>query len=383
MPLTSRERVQEVLRGVTPDRVPVMPGYGTWYASRVCGHDLFDIEEGRVSSAEIIAGITRRYGCEVWYWQGYGDDIEEIWSDGRSQCDVAREILDEDNYVETLTMRSPDGVISKREVHNRCNPAHAISGLIKAPSCDWPIYRDCRGDRWKWATTTSLSEVPEDDLSLGITSFALALPVDFWKDLRCDTGSALLDMCDGEPVMEEAMEWHSSYSMQKLNARLQIEPVPDMIHLQGSSSSLSVISPSIYKRYNLDFINRACVAAHSKGVPVQIHHCGKSAELVEILYDGTDIDIIHPLEPPPGGNVDLACVKKRFGGRLVLMGNLNTYQLMQYGTPAEVKSAAKRCIDDAAEGGRFILTTGDQIGRDTPESNVMAMVEAAHEYGIY
>ena len=49
----------------------------------------------------------------------------------------------------------------------------------------------------------------------------------------------------------------------------------------------------------------------------------------------------------------------------------------------EVKAAARQCIDDAAEGGRFILTTGDQIGRDTPEKNVMAMVEAAYECGTY
>ena len=36
--------------------------------------------------------------------------------------------------------------------------------------------------------------------------------------------------------------------------------------------------------------------------------------------------------------------------------------------------ASRQAIDDAAEGGRFILSTGDQCGRDTPYENLEAMV---------
>lgn len=192
-----------------------------------------------------------------------------------------------------------------------------------------------------------------------------------------------MDMYDGQTSMEEAMEWHERYSTKKLAARLAVYPLPDMIHLQGSSSSLSVISPSIYRKYNINFINNVCKLAHDHHVPVQIHHCGKSAGLVNILYNETDVDIIHPLEPAPGGDVDLGLVKRQFGNRFILMGNLNTYQLMLSGTPDQVKEEARRCIEAAADGGGFILTTGDQIGRETPEANVMAMVEAAYEYGVY
>jgi uroporphyrinogen decarboxylase len=37
----------------------------------------------------------------------------------------------------------------------------------------------------------------------------------------------------------------------------------------------------------------------------------------------------------------------------------------------------------AAEEGGFILSTGDQCGRDTPDENMHAMIETAREYGIY
>ena len=35
------------------------------------------------------------------------------------------------------------------------------------------------------------------------------------------------------------------------------------------------------------------------------------------------------------------------------------------------------------EGGRFILSTGDQCGRDTPDENLYAMIETVKEYGVY
>jgi len=43
----------------------------------------------------------------------------------------------------------------------------------------------------------------------------------------------------------------------------------------------------------------------------------------------------------------------------------------------------KKAIDAAAQGGRFILSTGDPCGRDTPDENLLAMVHTARTYGRY
>ena len=45
--------------------------------------------------------------------------------------------------------------------------------------------------------------------------------------------------------------------------------------------------------------------------------------------------------------------------------------------------AVNRAIDDAALGGGFILSTGDQCGRDAPDENLFVMVETARTYGQY
>ncbi len=80
------------------------------------------------------------------------------------------------------------------------------------------------------------------------------------------------------------------------------------------------------------------------------------------------------------GDCDLAEVKRLYGHKLSLMGNLHTTDLMLRGTAEQVKAAARKAIDDAGTGGGFILSTGDQCGRDTPDENIFALVEVCKTY---
>ncbi len=57
--------------------------------------------------------------------------------------------------------------------------------------------------------------------------------------------------------------------------------------------------------------------------------------------------------------------------------------VMLRGSADDVVAASKAAIDDDAAGGRFILSTGDQCGRDTPDENLHAMIETARTYGQY
>jgi uroporphyrinogen decarboxylase len=83
------------------------------------------------------------------------------------------------------------------------------------------------------------------------------------------------------------------------------------------------------------------------------------------------------------GDCDLADLKRRYGGRLTLKGNLHTTDVMLRGTADDVVRESRAAIDAAAAGGRFVLSTGDQCGRDTPDENLLAMVETARTYGRY
>ncbi len=119
------------------------------------------------------------------------------------------------------------------------------------------------------------------------------------------------------------------------------------------------------------------------GIPTHVHSCGPEAELVRMAAEETDLTIIDPLEIAPMGDCDLAQLKKRYGSKIVLKGNLHTTEVMLRGSVDDVQRASRQAIDDAGAGGGFILSTGDQCGRDTPDDNIRAMVETARSYGRY
>jgi len=123
--------------------------------------------------------------------------------------------------------------------------------------------------------------------------------------------------------------------------------------------------------------------ADAAGMMTHVHSCGPERALVKVMAEETALTVIDPLEEPPMGDCDLAEIKHLWGGRLTLKGNLHTTRTMLMGTPDDVIAASRKAIDDAAEGGCFILSTGDQCGRDTPFENLRAMIDTARTYGRY
>jgi len=133
----------------------------------------------------------------------------------------------------------------------------------------------------------------------------------------------------------------------------------------------------------LPALKRVTELASDIGIPTHVHSCGPETELVKIAAEETKLTVIDPLEIPPMGDCNLKELKKLYGNRIILKGNLHTTKIMLNGSKADVEEASKRAIDDASAGGGFILSTGDQCGRDTPDENIFAMVETARTYGKY
>ena len=151
----------------------------------------------------------------------------------------------------------------------------------------------------------------------------------------------------------------------------------------GGSGTLVFQTVDIFRQLALPAVRRTIELATEAGMPTHVHSCGPEKELVRIMATETDLTVIDPLEQPPMGDCDLAELKSLYGDQIVLKGNLHTTRTMLRGSVEEVRGAARRAIDAAAEGGGFILSTGDQCGRDTPFENLEAMIETARTYGQY
>jgi len=53
---------------------------------------------------------------------------------------------------------------------------------------------------------------------------------------------------------------------------------------------------------------------------------------------------------------------------------------MLFGSPDVVERECVKAIEAAGKGGGFVLSTGDQCGRDTPDENIRVMVRTARRY---
>jgi uroporphyrinogen decarboxylase len=79
-----------------------------------------------------------------------------------------------------------------------------------------------------------------------------------------------------------------------------------------------------------------------------------------------------------------ARLKHDFGGRITLMGSIDTHHLLIKGTPALVRAGAREVIEVMKPGGGYIVSPShDYLLPETPVENVLALYETVQKYGWY
>ena len=91
-------------------------------------------------------------------------------------------------------------------------------------------------------------------------------------------------------------------------------------------------------------------------------------------------DALDPVEAPPGGDIELAEVKRRIGDSICLMGNIQE-SVFELASEQELRDEVHRTLDAGAPGGRFVLLpTATPITVPLPahvERNLFAYVDEA------
>ena len=135
-----------------------------------------------------------------------------------------------------------------------------------------------------------------------------------------------------------------------------------------------------YENLVLPRFKRVVDAAHEEGVPVIKHSDGNLWPILDLIIDA-GIDAINPLEPVAG--MDLAEVKRAYGDRVCLIGNIDCGELLSRGTVDDVEEAVRQCIADAAAGGGYMISSSNSIHSSVKPENFVAMVRAGQKYGQY
>ncbi len=155
----------------------------------------------------------------------------------------------------------------------------------------------------------------------------------------------------------------------------------DFIILEGdlAYNPGPMMSPKHYREFIMPYHAEICAAAHKAGGKIVKHSDGKLTPLVPDLL-AAGFDGIHPIQPQC---MDIGEIKKEFGKRTCILGNIDCSFLLVFGTPEEVKESVKDTIAKAAPGGGYIISSSNSIHPGCKPENYLVMVEAAREFGRY
>jgi len=376
--MTSRERMLIAMTGGVPDRVPVAPDISNMIPSRLTGLPFWDIyyfREPPLWRAYIEA--VKHFGFDGWFTYG---DMQYQFPGERYQV-VEDMRKSEERWVVGYRGRMDGFAYEQETTYYVADPPTVTRRPVLDIEESWPLL-----ERWfapPVGCNPSLLRQQRAELGdLGAFGVGIGYPgfqnwfglfrggledLSYWYYYKHDWIVRLRDLHERQAVAEMEMI---------------LAERPDFV-LLGGSGTITLQSPTIARELSFLTIQKLARLARQAGVPTMVHSCGLERDLVRWCAQESDLDCINPLEVPPMGDCLLAEIKQSYGRDIALMGNLHTTEVMLLGTPDDVQRASRQAIDGAAAGGGFILSTGDQCGRDTPDENIRVMVETARSYGRY
>lgn len=134
-------------------------------------------------------------------------------------------------------------------------------------------------------------------------------------------------------------------------------------------------SPAVFRDLVLPRYRRV---AQKITIPWIIHSDGNILPFVDDLLS-LGIAGLHPNEK---GAMDIRAMKRDYGSRLCLLGNVDL-NILGLGTPEEVDEEVRGLIRDVGPGGGYIVTSGNSLAGYLKPDNVLALSRAVQKYGRY
>lgn len=140
------------------------------------------------------------------------------------------------------------------------------------------------------------------------------------------------------------------------------------------------VEPELFKGFWLPRMNKLIKLGRDAGLPVMFHSCGNLTHVMDSIIMEMDLDALNPLEPY---SMDIYDIKKKYGDKLTLSGNIDIAGPLAFGTPEEVREEVREHMERLKPGGRYILSTNHSVMDDIAPENYRAMLDAGLEFGVY
>ena len=170
--------------------------------------------------------------------------------------------------------------------------------------------------------------------------------------------------------------------------RLFLDEVGDVVDVIMIGDDLAgqdgpLFNPEIYRRLVKPRHKRLVQYIRSRTrAKIWYHTCGSCLAYIPDLIDNG----IHILNPVQTGarHMDPVELKRRFGRDLVFWGGgCDSQHILPRGTPFEVAEGVRHSLAAFMPGGGYVFDSIHNIQGDVSPENIVAMFDAAYDYGFY
>ena len=199
-----------------------------------------------------------------------------------------------------------------------------------------------------------------------------------WRIMGFDTFSySLVDQLD---LVEELFRRVGETQMAVFRRIVEMDEVgamwygDDLAYVSGT-----MVSPKILRKYLFPYIQQMGDICKEKDMPFVMHSDGNLWKVLPDLIDA-GLKAIHPIEPLA---MDSRELKKVYGDKLCLLGNIEVGDILSLGTTEQVKAEVRDKIKALAPGGGYAVGSSNTVANYVKLENYKAMIEATREYGVY
>lgn len=147
-----------------------------------------------------------------------------------------------------------------------------------------------------------------------------------------------------------------------------------------ASNGGPMYSPAMFRRFILPRLKAIVDAAHAAGLRYVFRTDGDVRPIGRELLVESGVDGYGEIDVDAG--MDPVELKRRFP-KLTLWGGISCGKTLVSESPAGVREAVRRVMQECKPGGGFIFGSSNSIHNGVPTENFLAMQEAARELGRY
>ena len=373
MQYTPKQRMLNAYRGKFSDRYPVAPEFWYYYPAKILGVDMIEFERN-IPLWEALQKTFVKFGTEGWgiAWAAASTPYCSVDSSSFKK-------VSDTQYLQKNEIKYMDKVFNTARMYDKFEPSWVTEYAVKDES-DLETFFEMNfhlDTEYDFKDANEAHEKVGEDYLLEMT-----LQGPFFDFVGSAMGfqDAVFYFIQEDPgQLQKLREMYIDKQIRFIREAVE-KTNYESFFIGCSYSCNSLLGPDMWRQWDKPGIKAVADELHRHGKHLHIHFHGKCMESVADFAE-IGIDCVCPFERPPGGDVegvdDLKKVRKLLDSKVTMNGNVNTVETLIRGTEDDVRREVRE-IKDAFKGEpRLIIGSGDQVGYETPEENIYAMIDEA------